>query len=106
MSDTTRQAAEAALAQAEKVTAVVLPEPAPVAQVTPLAQAAPAVGEEIRKRMGEIDPKRETVIHCKMGGRSAKAVDFLRSVGFKKVLNLTGGITRWSDEVDPTVPKY
>jgi len=55
MSDTTRQAAEAALAQAEKVTAVVLPEPAPAAQVTPLAQSTPAVGEEIRKRMAEID---------------------------------------------------
>jgi uncharacterized protein YaaN involved in tellurite resistance len=55
MSDTTRQAAEAALAQAERVTAVVLPEPAPAAQVTALAQAAPAVSEEIRKRMAEID---------------------------------------------------
>jgi len=55
MSDTTRHAAEAALAQAEKVTAVVLPEPAPATQVTPLAQAAPAVGEEIRKRMAQID---------------------------------------------------
>ncbi|HVG47389.1 MAG TPA: toxic anion resistance protein, partial [Rubellimicrobium sp.] len=55
MSDTTRQAAEAALAQAERVTAVILPEPAPAGQVTPLAQAAPAVSDEIRKRMAEID---------------------------------------------------
>ncbi|TNC71527.1 toxic anion resistance protein [Rubellimicrobium roseum] len=53
MSDTTRKAAEAALAQAEKVTAMVLPEPA--AAVTPLDQAAPPVGEEIRRRMAEID---------------------------------------------------
>ena len=55
MSDPTRQAARSALAQAERVTAVVLPEPAPAAEVTPLAQAAPAVSEEIRKRMAEID---------------------------------------------------
>lgn len=55
MSDTTRQAAEAALAQAERLTAVVLPEPAPATQVTPLDQANPPVSEEIRKRMAEID---------------------------------------------------
>ena len=55
MSDTTRQAAQAALAEAEKVTAVVLPEPAPATQVTPLAEAPPALSEEIRKRMAEID---------------------------------------------------
>lgn len=55
MSDTTRQAAQAALAEAEKVTAVILPEPSPAAAVTPLEQATPAVSEEIRKRMAEID---------------------------------------------------
>ena len=54
MSDTTRHAAQAALAQAERVTAVVLPEPSAV-EVTPLAQATPEVSEEIRKRMDEID---------------------------------------------------
>ena len=41
-----------------------------------------------------------------MGGRSAKAVDFLRQTGFKKIRNLTGGITAWSEKVDPKVPKY
>ena len=55
MSDTSRQAAQAALAQAEKVTAVILPEPAPAGQVVRLDQATPALGEEIRKRMAEID---------------------------------------------------
>ena len=48
----------------------------------------------------------EVIVHCKMGGRSAKAADFLRSVGFKRVLNLTGGILAWIDKVDPTQPKY
>lgn len=62
---------------------------------------------DVIKRMGEIDPKRETVIHCKMGGRSAKAVEMLQQAGFTGELkNLKGGITAWSNEVDPKVPKY
>ena len=62
---------------------------------------------EIIRRMDEIDPNRETVIHCKMGGRSARAIEALRHAGFKGNLrNLRGGITAWSDEVDPRVPKY
>jgi rhodanese-related sulfurtransferase len=41
-----------------------------------------------------------------MGGRSAKAVAQLKELGFTKVRNMTGGITAWSDKVDPSVPKY
>lgn len=62
---------------------------------------------EIVKRMDEIDPKRETVIHCKAGGRSAQAIEMLKRAGFEGDLkNLAGGITAWSNEVDPKVPKY
>jgi adenylyltransferase/sulfurtransferase len=61
---------------------------------------------EIPRRYAELDPEDEMVVHCKMGGRSAKAAEFLRSVGFKKVLNLKGGILEWIDKVDPTQPKY
>jgi len=61
---------------------------------------------DVPKRIGELDPEKETIVHCKMGGRSAKAVDFLRSQGFKHVKNMLGGITAWSDKVDPSVPKY
>ena len=62
---------------------------------------------EVIKRIGEIDEKRETVIHCKMGGRSAKAIEMLQQAGYKGELkNLKGGITAWSNEVDPKVPKY
>lgn len=62
---------------------------------------------EIVSRMDEIDPGRETVIHCKMGGRSAQAIQALERAGFKGSLkNLRGGITAWSNEVDPKVPKY
>ena len=62
---------------------------------------------EIVNRMDEIDPNRNTVIHCKMGGRSAQAIQVLERAGFKgQVRNLRGGITAWSNEVDPKVPKY
>jgi adenylyltransferase/sulfurtransferase len=61
---------------------------------------------DVPKRYNELNPEDEIVVHCKMGGRSAKAADFLRSVGFKRVLNLKGGILDWIDKVDPTQPKY
>jgi len=70
----------------------------PGAQLIPLG--------EIPRRYAELDPEEELVIQCKIGGRSAKAADFLRSVGFKRVLNLRGGIVEWIDKVDPTLPKY
>lgn len=62
---------------------------------------------QIVQRMDEIDENRETVIHCKAGGRSAKAIEALQRAGFKGDLkNMRGGITAWSDEVDPKIPKY
>jgi adenylyltransferase/sulfurtransferase len=61
---------------------------------------------DLPKRVNELDSSREIVVHCKMGGRSAKAVAFLQQAGFSKVKNLAGGITAWSDRVDPKVPKY
>ena len=62
---------------------------------------------EIMSRTAEIDPNRETVILCKMGGRSARAIDALERAGFNGTLiNLKGGVTAWSNDVDPAVPKY
>jgi sulfur-carrier protein adenylyltransferase/sulfurtransferase len=61
---------------------------------------------EIPRRYAELNKDDEIVVHCKVGGRSAKAADFLRSVGFTRVLNLKGGILDWIDKVDPTQPKY
>ena len=62
---------------------------------------------EILARTNEIDPNRETVVHCKMGGRSARAIEALERMGFKgKLINLKGGIIGWSNDVDPSVPKY
>jgi adenylyltransferase/sulfurtransferase len=62
---------------------------------------------QVVTRMNEIDPSRETVVHCKTGVRSAKAIEALKQAGFPgRLLNLKGGITAWSDEVDPNVAKY
>ena len=62
---------------------------------------------EVIARMNEIDPTRETVVHCKMGGRSARAIEALQQRGFTGSLsNLVGSITAWSNDVDPSVPKY
>src|SRR6478672_9542085 len=54
----------------------------------------------------QFDSARDIVVHCKMGGRSAKAVRQLQAAGFKKVWNIEGGILRWRDDVDPKLPKY
>jgi len=63
---------------------------------------------QLPNRFHELDKYKgkEIVVHCKMGGRSAKAITFLKQQGFENLVNLAGGITGWSDQVDPTVPKY
>ena len=57
-------------------------------------------------RTGELDRNREMIVHCKMGGRSAKAVSLLQERGFNRVSNLKGGILAWIDKVDPSQTKY
>jgi adenylyltransferase/sulfurtransferase len=56
--------------------------------------------------LSSLDAGREIVLHCHHGIRSAHAVRQLRAAGFLRVWNLAGGIDRWSDEVDATVPRY
>ena len=61
---------------------------------------------DLPKRVQELDPSKEMVVHCRSGARSAKAVGFLRQAGFTKAKNLAGGILAWADRIDPNVPKY
>jgi sulfur-carrier protein adenylyltransferase/sulfurtransferase len=61
---------------------------------------------EVVQRAAELDKAADIVVHCKMGGRSAKAIDALKPLGFTRLTNLKGGITAWSNDVDPSVPKY
>ena len=61
---------------------------------------------EIADRMNELQRERPIVIHCHSGRRSAEAVRLLQQRGFANVYNLEGGIDAWSDQIDPSVPKY
>ena len=61
---------------------------------------------ELQGRLNELDTAREMVVYCRSGARSGRAVDMLRAAGFRKVKNMTGGILRWSDDVDSSIPKY
>jgi adenylyltransferase/sulfurtransferase len=61
---------------------------------------------ELASRTAELDRNRDMVVHCKMGGRSAKAVALLQERGFTRARNLKGGILEWIDRVDPSQSKY
>ena len=61
---------------------------------------------ELERRVGELGPDDETVVYCHTGVRSARAVDFLKSKGFKKALNLKGGIEAWATEIDSDMVRY
>lgn len=57
--------------------------------------------DEIEEHMDE-----EVVVHCRSGARSARAVELMRAHGFRHAYNLKGGVLAWSDEIDPSMPKY
>ena len=61
---------------------------------------------EVAARMHELDTAQEIVVQCRSGGRSADVIRELQQHGFKKLLNLEGGINRWAREVDPSLPVY
>jgi sulfur-carrier protein adenylyltransferase/sulfurtransferase len=70
----------------------------PGARLVPLA----TLPDEIES----LDREREVVVYCKGGSRSRAAATHLADAGFRRVSNLTGGILRWRDEVDPELPRY
>ena len=70
----------------------------PNAKLVPLAQ--------LEEHVSELDADAEYVVYCHHGGRSAMAVQLLKSHGFANVANLEGGIDGWSVEVDATVARY
>ena len=61
---------------------------------------------QVAERLGELDPKRETVVICRSGGRSMQVAQLLESRGFGRVFNLAGGILAWSRDLDPRIPQY
>lgn len=62
--------------------------------------------DQLVNHLNELDSAREMVVYCRSGVRSANAVNMLKGAGFRKVKNLVGGVLRWSDDVDPAMPKY
>jgi molybdopterin/thiamine biosynthesis adenylyltransferase/rhodanese-related sulfurtransferase/molybdopterin converting factor small subunit len=61
---------------------------------------------DLPERVHELDSSKEIVVHCKSGVRSAKAVNFLRRIGFAKAINLVGGIDAWARKIDTHLPRY
>jgi len=61
---------------------------------------------EVASRYAEVPQDQPVVVHCKLGGRSAQAVEFLQSRGYSNAKNLAGGIIRWIDDVDGSLNKY
>lgn len=70
----------------------------PGAQLIPLS--------DFVNRIGELDSAETIVLHCHHGVRSMKALEMLRSAGFRKIKSLKGGIDAWAEEIDPTTPRY
>jgi adenylyltransferase/sulfurtransferase len=60
----------------------------------------------VPERLHELSTADEIVVHCRSGVRSGNIVELMKQAGYRKVKNLVGGILRWSDDVDPSVPKY
>jgi rhodanese-related sulfurtransferase len=58
------------------------------------------------QRLAELPREAEIVVYCRTGGRSDNAVQFLRQRGYGKAVNLNGGINRWAEVIDPSLPKY
>ena len=61
---------------------------------------------ELPGRLGELDPSKPMLVHCKSGARSAKAITLLQAAGFRDLANLQGGILAWIKDVDPSLPSY
>ena len=61
---------------------------------------------EIPFRGPELNPDSEIVMYCRSGPRSSWATERLLEMGFRKVLNLRGGVLEWKSEVDPSTPSY
>lgn len=62
--------------------------------------------QQIPSRLDEIDRSKTIVVMCHSGVRSMQVAGFLRQQGFENVINLDGGIDRWSREIDPSIPRY
>jgi adenylyltransferase/sulfurtransferase len=61
---------------------------------------------QLAQRFHTLNPDQPYYLLCKVGVRSMRALEFLREQGFKNLKNVAGGITAWSNEIDPSIPRY
>jgi rhodanese-related sulfurtransferase len=91
--------------QGEEIFVLDVREPQEI-EIAPFPGAAHIPMGDIPSRLTELDPDRETVVVCHHGVRSAQVAMYLARMGFESVLNLSGGIDAWSEEADPSTPRY
>jgi rhodanese-related sulfurtransferase len=96
---------KARLDQGESVLILDVREPFEIA-LAPFPGATHIPMGDIPSRLTELDPDRETVVVCHHGVRSAQVATYLARMGFEHVLNLSGGIDAWSEDADPSTPRY
>ena len=100
----TVQELKAKIDQKEKFVLLDVREPAEYA-IAKIAGSTLIPLASLPDRLGELDKRAKLIVHCKTGGRSARAVKLLREKGYDAV-NVTGGIDAWSQSIDSSVPKY
>lgn len=61
---------------------------------------------DLPARLAELNKDAETVVICHHGVRSYHAARYLETMGFSSVINLSGGVAAWADEIDPAMPRY
>ena len=96
---------KARLDRGESVLILDVREPFEIA-LAPFPAATHIPMGDIPSRLTELDPDRETVVVCHHGVRSAQVAMYLAQNGFEHVLNLSGGIDAWSEDADPSTPRY
>ena len=89
----------------EEVTLLDVREPAEI-EIASLPDTTTIPMMEIPTRLAELNPDATVVVMCHSGGRSRRVAEFLIASGFSRVFNLTGGIDAWSQQIDPSVPRY
>lgn len=74
--------------------------------IASISQAVPVPLGALPERIGELPKDRAIAVICHSGQRSARAAAFLMASGYDKVYNVSGGIDRWSTDVDPGIARY
>lgn len=76
------------------------------AQICSIPGAVLIPQAQLPQQLASFDPNQEIVVHCKSGGRSGRAVEWMKQHGFKNARNLAGGVLAWIDQIDSTQRKY